>query len=180
MEPTILLLPQFIEAHFSRLSCMPPQNRFYYCILYIQRCAKVRPPFLYFISKHIKHKPAPNQQKPANTSISSLSKEKHVYPFLCVVRTRVKLACGWPVRVCYDMTSPCNREKDWNSNKAFQAAEKSVFCGREFLPLTCALRFLTLQNVYVDKNLQNTKAKRENPKTNNRHYRCPSGQMVQI
>ena len=49
----------------------------------------------------------------------------------------------------------------WNSNEAFQAAEKSGFCGRELLPMACSLGFLTLQAVYMHKKLYNTPKERE-------------------
>ena len=40
------------------------------------------------------------------------------------------------------------KEKGHNSNKAFQASEKSGLCERELLPLACTLGFVTLQTVY--------------------------------
>ena len=60
------------------------------------------------------------------------------------------------------------KKKGWNSNKVFQAAEKSGFCGRELLPLVCTLGFVTLQTVYMHKKLYNTLKGREKMDKHNR------------
>ena len=52
------------------------------------------------------------------------------------------------------------KKKGWNSNEAFQAAEKSGYWG-VLDPLVCTLDFATLQTIYMHKKLHNTLKERE-------------------
>ena len=58
------------------------------------------------------------------------------------------VCCDWSsthaIRIeLRDLRNLVTKEKGWNSNEAFLAAEKSSFCGRKLLPFVCTLGFVT-------------------------------------
>ena len=60
------------------------------------------------------------------------------------------------------------KEKGWNSNEAFEAAEKSDFYGKELVPLAWTLGFVSSRTVYMHKKLYNTLKGREKMDKHNR------------